>query len=57
MYKRQDLLFAKRLQREFDGSILVISANPAYRVITVPQNQLNSFEVIGRVVWAGGWMV
>ncbi|MCS5517648.1 S24 family peptidase [Pseudomonas qingdaonensis] len=51
------MLYAKRLQREFDGSILVISANPAYRVITVPQSQLNSFEVIGRVVWAGGWMV
>ncbi|NOM13135.1 S24 family peptidase, partial [Klebsiella pneumoniae] len=25
-----DLLYAKRLQREIDGSILVISANPAY---------------------------
>lgn len=52
-----DLLFAKRLQREFDGSVLLISANPAYRVITVPQNQLSSLQVIGRVVWAGGWMI
>ncbi len=52
-----DLLYAKRLQREFDGSILVISANPAYRVITVPQSQLSSLQVIGRVVWAGGWMI
>lgn len=52
-----DLLYAKRLQREIDGSILVISANPAYRVITVPQSQLSSLQVIGRVVWAGGWMI
>lgn len=52
-----DLLYAKRLQREFDGSILLISANPAYRIITVPQSQLGSLQVIGRVVWAGGWMI
>lgn len=52
-----DLLYAKRLQREIDGSILVISANPAYRVITVPPSQLGSLQVIGRVVWAGGWMI
>ncbi|UZD92717.1 helix-turn-helix transcriptional regulator [Pseudomonas corrugata] len=52
-----DLLYAKRLQREFDGSILVISANPAYKIITVPQDRLDSFQIIGRVVWAGGWMV
>lgn len=52
-----DLLYAKRLQREFDGSILVISANPAYKMITVPQDRLDSLQIIGRVVWAGGWMI
>jgi len=52
-----DLLYAKRLQREFDGSIMVISANPAYKMITVPQDRLESLQIIGRVVWAGGWMI
>lgn len=52
-----DLLYAKRLQREFDGSILVISANPAYKMIAVPQDRLDSLQIIGRVVWAGGWMI
>ena len=52
-----DLLYAKRLQREFDGSILVISANPAYKMITVPQDRLDSLKIIGRVMWAGGWMI
>lgn len=52
-----DLLYAKRLQRMYDGSVKIISANSAYEPMTVPQNQLGSLEIIGRVVWAGGWMI
>lgn len=52
-----DLIYAKRLQRQFDGSILVISANAAYREMTVPYDRLDSLQIIGRVVWAGGWMI
>lgn len=52
-----DLLYAKRLQRLYDGGVKIISANSAYEPMTVPQNQLSNLEIIGRVVWAGGWMI
>lgn len=52
-----DLLYAKRLQRLYDGGVKIISANTAYEPMTVPQNQLSNLEIIGRVVWAGGWMI
>lgn len=52
-----DHLYAKRLQRQFDGSVHVISENKAYRDMVVPREQLEAFEIIGRVVWAGGWMI
>ncbi|MGO0632244.1 S24 family peptidase [Pseudomonas sp. SAR267] len=52
-----DLLYAKRLQREFDGSMSVISANTAYNPVRVPVERLDSLEIVGRVVWAGGWMI
>lgn len=51
------LLYAKRLQRQIDGGIQVLSANPAYSPMMVKPDQLDSLEVIGRVVWAGGWMI
>ena len=51
-----DHLYAKRLQRQFDGSIHIISENKAYKDMVVPKQQLNELEIIGRVVWAGGWM-
>jgi len=49
-------LFAKRLQLQLDGGFQVISANSAYPPVLVPKAQLNELEVVGRVVWAGGWM-
>ncbi|MBA6097458.1 XRE family transcriptional regulator [Pseudomonas juntendi] len=52
-----DLLYAKRLQREFDGSMSVISVNTAYHPVRVPVENLHSLEIVGRVVWAGGWMI
>jgi phage repressor protein C with HTH and peptisase S24 domain len=51
-----DHLYAKRLQRQFDGSIHIISENKAYRDMIVPKERLNDLEIIGRVVWGGGWM-
>ncbi len=51
-----DHLYAKRLQRQFDGSIHIISENKAYRDMVVPKEQLNDLRIIGRVVWAGGWI-
>ena len=51
-----DHLYAKRLQRQFDGSIHIISENKSYRDMVVPKDSLSDLEIIGRVVWAGGWM-
>lgn len=52
-----DHLFAKRLQRQFDGSVLIISHNKEYKDMLVPRDRLNELHIIGRVVWAGGWMI
>lgn len=52
-----DHLYAKRLQRQFDGSVLIISHNKEYQPMTVPKDRLAELHIIGRVVWAGGWMV
>lgn len=49
-------LYAKRLQRQFDGSIHILSENKAYRDMAVPKEQLNDLQIIGQVVWAGGWI-
>ncbi|MCF6763808.1 MULTISPECIES: LexA family transcriptional regulator [Pseudomonas] len=51
-----DHLYAKRLQRLFDGSVQIISENKAYGDVLVPKTQLNDLAIIGRVVWAGGWI-
>lgn len=51
-----DHLYAKRLQRQFDGSIHIISENKAYRDMVVPKERLNDLDIVGRVVWAGGWL-
>ncbi len=51
-----DHLYAKRLQRQFDGSIHIISENKAYRDMIVPKDRLTDLDIIGRVVWAGGWL-
>lgn len=50
-----DHLYAKRLQRSFDG-VAVISENPSYDRITVPRDRLQELEIIGRAVWAAGWL-
>lgn len=52
-----DLLYAKRLQRQFDGAVKIISANSAYDSMVVPHDRQESLQIIGRVVWAGGWMI
>jgi len=48
-------LYAKRLQRNFDG-VSVISANSAYDKVTVPRDRLHELEIVGRAVWAAGWL-
>ena len=51
--KMNNRLLAKRLQRLFDGTIVIKSDNPAYERQVVPPSAANQLEVIGRVVWAG----
>lgn len=50
-----DHLYAKRLQRRFDG-VAIISANKEYPEAMVPRDRLQELEVIGRAVWAAGWL-
>jgi phage repressor protein C with HTH and peptisase S24 domain len=52
-----DHLYAKRLQRQFDGSVLIISHNKEYQPMPVPKERLHELQIIGRVVWSGGWLV
>lgn len=52
-----DHLYAKRLQRQFDGSVSIISQNKAYQTMAVPKERLGELTIIGRVVWAASWMV
>lgn len=41
----------KRVQRKFDGSVVIISDNNAYERETVPRAQVGEIEVLGRMVW------
>lgn len=43
----------RRLQHDFDGSIHVISDNPAYREHLVPKSRIEELDLVGRVVWVG----
>ncbi|TLP70779.1 helix-turn-helix transcriptional regulator [Pseudomonas nitroreducens] len=52
-----DHLYAKRLQRQFDGSVLIISHNKDYQPMTVPKDRLAELQIVGRAVWAGGWLI
>ncbi len=52
-----DHLYAKRLQRQFDGSVHIISENKAYPMMTVPKPSVDQLQIVGRAVWAGGWLI
>lgn len=41
----------KRVQRKFDGSVVIISDNQAYERETVPRARVAEIEVLGRMVW------
>jgi len=50
-------LYAKRLQRQFDGGMTVISANPDYQDMVIPKGQVSDLVIVGSVVWQGRWLV
>lgn len=47
------VLLVKRLQRRFDGSVVIMSDNPRYTPETLVGEAVEALQVIGRVVWAG----
>lgn len=46
-------LLIKRLYRRIDGTVELISDNPAYPKEIIPPKQLDRLNVPGRVVWVG----
>lgn len=48
-----DELYGKRLQKRFDGDILLISDNKEYEDQIVKANELDKLQIIGKVVWIG----
>lgn len=46
-------LYAKRLQKRFDGDILLISDNKEYEDQIVKADEIDKLHIIGKVVWIG----
>ena len=44
----------KRVQRKLDGSVVLISDNPAYMPDILPVDVAKSVSAVGRVIWSGG---
>ena len=44
----------KRVQRKFDGSLILISDNPLYQPEVIAAALVGEITVIGKVVWRGG---
>ena len=44
-------LIVKRLQRQLNGGVMIISENPSYDKQLVPKAELGDIQVVGRVVW------
>lgn len=47
-------LLVKRLQKKFDGSVVIRSDNPLYEPEILHGNDTEKLKIVGRVVWAGG---
>jgi len=44
----------KRVQRKFDGSLILISDNGLYQAESIPAELATEVQVVGRVIWRGG---
>ena len=44
----------KRVQRKFDGSLILISDNKVYQPESIPADLAKEVRVVGRVIWRGG---
>lgn len=47
-------IVARRLQYNFDKSISILCDNVAYQAQTIPLDQVNELQIIGKIIWAGG---
>lgn len=45
------MLLVKRIQHNLDGSVMIKSDNPRYEAATLQVDQLESLNIVGRVVW------
>jgi phage repressor protein C with HTH and peptisase S24 domain len=50
----RDERLVKRVQRKFDGSLILISDNPVYQPEYIESDLAKEVHVVGRVVWRGG---
>jgi phage repressor protein C with HTH and peptisase S24 domain len=50
----RDERLVKRVQRKFDGSLILISDNQRYQPEIISPDLAGEVEVIGRVIWRGG---
>lgn len=48
-----DQLYAKRIQKRWDGGIELISDNKEYHAQVIPAAELEQLQVIGQVIWIG----
>lgn len=52
LFRRNGALIIKRLQRQSDGTLVLISDNPAYRPEYLPRDEADKLEIIGRIAMA-----
>ncbi len=52
--RQNNLLYVKRVQRLYDGSVRISSDNKAYAEEVIPRTDLDCLEIVGRVVWSAG---
>lgn len=50
----EDALLVKRLQKKYDGSVVIRSDNPLYEPEILHGEEAVNLKIVGRVVWAGG---
>ncbi len=50
----EDALLVKRLQKKYDGSVVIRSDNTLYEPEILHGDEAINLKIVGRVVWAGG---
>lgn len=50
----EDALLVKRLQKKYDGSVVIRSDNTLYEPEILHGEEAINLKIVGRVVWAGG---